>query len=44
MVAVGLVDRAKLLELFAKIEPALIRYPAIKADVFRCKVERFVPS
>ena len=44
MVATGLVDRAKLLELFAKIEPALIRYPAIKAEVFRRKVERFVPS
>lgn len=44
MVAAGLVDRAKLLELFAKIEPGLIRYPAIKAEVFRRKVERFVAS
>ena len=44
MVAAGLVDRAKLLELFAEIEPGLIRYPAIKAKVFRRKVERFVAS
>ncbi|NBO94097.1 MAG: hypothetical protein EBV06_17580 [Planctomycetia bacterium] len=42
MIAVGLVDRAKLLELFAEIEPSLIRYPAVEARVFRRKVERFV--
>lgn len=42
MIAAGLVDRAKLLELFAEIEPSLIRYPAVGARVFRSKVERFM--
>ncbi len=41
MVAAGLVDRGKLLALFAQIESGLIRYPAIDAGVFRRKVESF---
>jgi hypothetical protein len=44
MVTAGLVDRAQLLELFAQIEPGLIRYPAVQGDVFRRKIERFVGS
>jgi hypothetical protein len=44
MVAAGLVDRAKLLKLFAQIESGLIRYPAVDAQVFRRKVESFVAS
>jgi hypothetical protein len=35
----GLVDPVKLRELFAAIEPALVRYPAIDAAAFRARVE-----
>ena len=36
----GLVDRGRLKELFAEIEPSLFRYPAIDAGTFRAKVDR----
>ena len=36
----GLVERDRLRELFAEIEPSLFRYPAIDAGSFRTKVER----
>jgi hypothetical protein len=42
MVRRGLVEPAELLRLFGEIEPSLIRYPAIDADVFRTKVEAFL--
>ena len=38
----GLVDAARIEELFAAIEPELIRYPAIDPDCFRDKVRRTV--
>jgi hypothetical protein len=38
MIAVGLVEPAKLHELYDEIEPELYRYPAIDAAVFRKKV------
>jgi hypothetical protein len=40
MIALGLVDRGKALELFAAIEPDLHRYPALDAGSFRRNVER----
>lgn len=36
----GLVDRDRLRELFAEVEPSLFRYPAIDPRSFRAKVER----
>lgn len=38
----GLVTRDELAEAFAKLVPHLIRYPAIDAEAFRTKVERFL--
>jgi hypothetical protein len=40
MVAGGLIDPQRALELFAEIEPQLFRYPAIDADALRAKVRR----
>lgn len=40
MLARGLVEPAKLRELFAAIEPALYRFPAIDGKAFRAKLER----
>jgi hypothetical protein len=37
----GLVDRALALDLFARIEPELFRYPAIDPASFRARVDRF---
>lgn len=42
MLTRGLVDAAKLVQLFESIAQALLRFPAIDASVFRDKVERFV--
>lgn len=42
MIASGLVQRGKLRDLFAQIEPGLIRYPAIDAKLFRAAVDRIV--
>lgn len=39
MLASGLVQRGRLLELFQAIEPNLIRYPAIDAQALRHRVE-----
>jgi len=39
MLATGLVQRDRLLELFRAIEPSLIRYPAIDAQALRQRVE-----
>jgi hypothetical protein len=44
MVKTGAIDPERLAELFAAIEPALSRFPAISATVFRAKVERFLQS
>jgi len=44
MLREGLVERARLRELFAEAEPALFRYPAIDAGSFRAKVERALGS
>lgn len=41
MIAHGLVEPRRLEELFAQIEPALYRYPALDAKVFRKAVEQF---
>lgn len=41
MLSAGLVQPARLRELFAAIEPALIRYPAISPADFRAAVEAF---
>lgn len=38
----GLVVAEKLLELFSRIEPDLVRYPALDPAIFRSKVERAV--
>ena len=40
MIKAGLVKRDRLRELFAQIEPGLIRFPAIDAKVFRASVEQ----
>jgi len=40
MVARGLVDSERLLELFAEVESQLFRYPAINADPLRVQVRR----
>lgn len=42
MIAGGLVEKAKLLELFDAIEPALYRFPAIDPPSFRRAVEAVV--
>ncbi len=42
MLARGLVERARLRELFAEIEPELYRYPAIDPPSFRRRVEAAV--
>jgi hypothetical protein len=42
MVGRKLVDPAELRRLYREIEPDLLRYPAIDADVFRRKVEAFL--
>ena len=42
MVRDGLVEPATLARHFAAIEPDLIRYPAVDADVLRARVEAFV--
>jgi hypothetical protein len=39
MLADGLVEKQKLLELFAQIEPELLRYPAVDPADFRRRVE-----
>ena len=39
MLSRGLVERARLMELFADIEPAIYRYPALSAPRFRAAVE-----
>jgi len=44
MVKTGAVEPPLLAELFAKIEPALLRFPAISAPAFRAKLERFLQS
>lgn len=44
MIAEGLVKKAKLLELFERIEPELFRYPAIDAGSFRLAVQSFLDS
>jgi hypothetical protein len=44
MVRSGEVEPQRLGELFAAIEPHLIRFPAISAEAFRAKVERFLSS
>lgn len=44
MVRAGLVEPARLRELFAAIVPALIRYPAVEPGEFRAAVERFCQS
>jgi hypothetical protein len=36
----GVVDRQRLRDLFAQVEPSLFRYPAIDPDSFRAKVDR----
>jgi hypothetical protein len=40
MINTGLVKNDRLRELFAQIEPGLIRFPAIEAKAFRASVER----
>ena len=42
MIARGLIERAKLLEEFARIEPELYRFPAISPKRFREALEAFV--
>lgn len=42
MIERGLVDPTELLAHFDRIEASLPRYPALDADVFREKIERFV--
>ena len=44
MVTTRAIDTGLLAEIFAAIEPALLRFPAINADVFRQKLERFLKS
>ena len=44
MLTSGLVERARLLELFERIEPELFRYPAIDAADFRRAVESTIAS
>ena len=40
MIARGLVDPVRALELFNRIEPELYRFPAIDPRSFRARVER----
>lgn len=42
MVSTGAIDPVRLAQLFAAIEPALLRFPAISAGAFRAKLERFL--
>jgi hypothetical protein len=42
MIERSLVDPEMLLTCFERIQPALVRYPALDAQVFREKVERFL--
>jgi len=42
MIKTSLIQREKLHELFALIEPGLIRYPAVDPKVFRRALERIV--
>ena len=44
MLRTGLVDKERLLELFAAIEPQLYRYPAVDPPSFRRAVESFLAS
>lgn len=44
MLEEGLVEKSRLLELFERIEPELIRYPAIDAPDFRRAVETTIAS
>jgi hypothetical protein len=44
MVNTGAIDPERLTDLFAAIEPALMRFPAISAKAFRAKLERFLQS
>jgi hypothetical protein len=39
MLALGLVEPSRLRELFVRIEPDLIRYPALDPRSFRAKLE-----
>ena len=40
----GMIDGARLLELFAEIESDVFRYPAIDPEAFRRRVHDFVSS
>lgn len=42
MADAGLIERSRLLRLFAQIEPQLYRYPALDPSIFRRAVEDFV--
>lgn len=42
MLAAGLVEKDKLRELFLRIEPGLIRYPAVDAQAFRRAVDELL--
>jgi len=44
MLREGLVEPARLRELFAYVEPSLFRYPALDPRSFRAKVERVLES
>jgi hypothetical protein len=44
MLARGLIERDRTLELFNAIEPDLYRYPAIDPGSFRARVERALSS
>lgn len=44
MIKADLVKRDRLRELFAQIEPGLIRFPAIEAKAFRASVERVLSA
>lgn len=44
MVKTGAIEAARLAELFAEIEPALLRFPAISPAAFRSKLARFLES
>lgn len=44
MVTTGAIDSSRLAELFAAIEPGLVRFPAISAPAFRARLEHFLRS